>query len=493
MKRASFFLGVFGFVTAGALGFGGCASFESDICGYGICKGGSEAGGDGTLPDGTLPDTSLPDANVPGCPTNDDPAKNPEKCFTDELAAFVSAEAAPGGNGTRLRPFRTIGEGLTATTKPRIVVCEGRYTESLTVQRGVEIFSAVNCVFTAPGKRAQIFAPAGKEAAVFIDRANGVRLVDLEISGPATGVPNSIAVLLNASLSTRIVRSLLSAGVGANGDNGVLVPLAGLDVRATQGGGTTSTTAGEGATHTCPSGGPSGGGGAGGAGSGQAGGNGGPLSSGGAGGTGTDCAAGGTGRSASDTVGRLPAPGAADYGKLNVIQWSPAEGTTGATGESGKGGGGGAGTGGGGGGGGGAGGCGGAGGGAGKGGGGSFALLSTASEVGLLESELRTAKGGKGGTGAGGQVGQSGGLQGAGAPPGCTGGIGGKGGDGAAGGGGAGGLSVAIAYFGNKPTRDPNTKLSAPASNAGEKGTGGAPGMNDGTDGKAADEFELPQ
>ena len=215
MKRTSFFVGVLGFVGLGMLAFGGCASFEADICAYGICKGG-DASLDRSQGDGPLADGDVRDVNLPDCPTVTDPAQNPEKCFSD-ADAFVSANAAPGGDGTRLRPFRTLGEGLGATTKPRIVVCEGTYTESLTIQRSVSIYSRVNCVFTAPGARAHIFAPAGKETAVFIDRVPNVRLVDLEIDGPATGVPNSIAVLLNGALSTKIERSLLTSGVGANG------------------------------------------------------------------------------------------------------------------------------------------------------------------------------------------------------------------------------------------------------------------------------------
>ena len=212
MKRSSFFVGILGVTFAATAAFVGCASFQADICAYGVCKeGDGSVVGDGDASS----EGGLPDSNAPGCSNTEDPASDPAKCFTDELAVFVSAEAQPGGTGTKLRPFRTIGEAI-GTTKSRIVVCEGTYTERLTIGRPVEIFSRVNCAFTATGGRAQLFAPEGQETAVFVSQVSELKIVDMEISGPRRGNPNSIAMIVNSSRKVGIIRSLLNGGGGAD-------------------------------------------------------------------------------------------------------------------------------------------------------------------------------------------------------------------------------------------------------------------------------------
>ena len=70
-------------------------------------------------------------ADCSGNPTTD-PA-----IVTDECGVFVSASAAPGGNGKQATPFQTFAEA--AATKPaRVFACAGAYTETtqVNVQRG---------------------------------------------------------------------------------------------------------------------------------------------------------------------------------------------------------------------------------------------------------------------------------------------------------------------------------------------------------------------
>ena len=79
----------------GASALAGCPSTFS-VCDEGPC-----GTADGSTPEtGPGPDVSIPDAGkdgdpVPtGCDTPTAPAKNPEKCLTDEFGAYV----APNGN-----------------------------------------------------------------------------------------------------------------------------------------------------------------------------------------------------------------------------------------------------------------------------------------------------------------------------------------------------------------------------------------------------------
>ena len=123
-------------------GLAGCPGFV-DLCDHGPC--GSDATADGTLPDTSIPDTSIPDAKTdrdpppPGCDTPQEPLKNPEKCLVDSFGVFVATGGSDSNDGTKGRPFKTIGKALGAG-KDRIVVCEGTYTESIDIKADVEIF-----------------------------------------------------------------------------------------------------------------------------------------------------------------------------------------------------------------------------------------------------------------------------------------------------------------------------------------------------------------
>jgi hypothetical protein len=98
-------------------------------------------------------------------------------------------------------------------------------------------------------------------------------------------------------------------------------------------------------------------------------------------------------------------------------------------------------------------------------------------------------KGGHGGPGNSGGVGEPGGGVGTAGGDACNGNVGGRGGDGGASAGGSGGVSAAILYKNGQPTTQDCT-LSHKT--AGDPGTGGAPGTNDGAPGQAADSLAAP-
>ena len=393
------------------------------------------------------------------------------RCLNEGTAFFVSPSGTDQGEGTRARPFATLGAAI-ARLDPahrRIYVCEGTFREDIkltSAQAGVGIFGGVDCSWApAPGKKPILGATAHP---VVLEEARDIVLADLAITAAAATSGSSVAIL--AVNSSALLRSVvLTAGAGANGARGMLDLFAfpaigkGKTATAVGGGGPTSVPG------MCPGGGVSTGGAGG-----QTNGPGSPGSprrgAGGAGGVSSDCASAGQG--GDGMFGLTPAlpPVTTARGVSSFSGWIAQRGTSGSAGDVGGGGGGGFGGATGGGGGGGPGGCGGAGGGGGEGGGASIALASFGSTVTITASELRTSTAGRGGDGVGGQPGQGGEGGGDGYLDGCIGGLGGPGGYGGAGRGGAGGVSAGVLYAGSKPTIDASTLGSI---QFGALGTGG--------------------
>lgn len=456
----------FGFLAALLVG---CPiAVPESPCDVGPC------GGDGGTEGSVNPDTSIPDAKPdadpppPGCDTPNEPLKNPEKCLVDAFGVFVSPTGDDGADGTKARPFKTLGKAL-AGAKSRIVVCEGTYPETLDIQRDVEIYGGIACSFTAAGKPASI--ESGKTIGLSVSRGS-VLLTSLNVTAMNAVDPgdSSIGIVAASGTSLKVVGGAVVAGTGAEGAVGSAgsnynAGLASSDptIKGKDGSGNIG-----GATQTCgglcveaPSVAVEGGkGGNGDVGGGSPGVDGKTLVAGfpafGKGGQYTNPVCnngfpGAVGDPANGGAGAI-APGTIEAGK-----WTASRGGSGQTARPGQGGGGGSGgmsvsTGGGGGGG-----CGGCGGGKGQGGqsgGSSFALLSLGATVALENVTLTAGAGGKGGDGGAGQAGQGGGAFGAPASfgVGCLGGAGGQGGQGGGGGGGAGGHSAAVAYSGAKPS-----------------------------------------
>ena len=490
MRKKTIFLFV-----VGTMGLLGCPHL-SHYCDEGYCDPKEDGGADVSAPDGTS-DTSTDattdrDPPPPGCDTPTEPLKNPEKCLVDSFGVFVSAGGADTNDGTKQKPFKTVGKAL-ASGRGRVVVCEGTYTESLEIKADVELYSGVTCDFAKAGGKAKLVATK-PEYAVSVGTVTAL-LADLEVTAAAgtAGSPNSIGVWSVDATKLTLRGVAVSAKEGFKGDDGAPGGTGAYVVGNGNGNPADMNNPGGGKSCTCNSGGLSGGGAGGLPGvdasnGGQA--LGGAAPKDGAGGVMlASCATtepNGTGNNGAD---RMDAPAA---GKLTVPgtlsaseAWVPGEALSGTSGLPGQGGGGG------GsrgamsyGGGGGCGGCGGTGGKGGKSGGASIALLSVRSNVTMSGVSLVAGTGGTGGTGGGGGPGAAGG----GSLSGCSGGDGGKGGPGGAGAGGAGGLSVPVVYKGTKPGGDATYRFEAAASG----GTGGAPGVNDGPMGLAQNELEVP-
>ena len=456
-------------------------------------------GGPDSSPD-TSPETSIPDATTdrdpppPGCLTPDEPLKNPEKCLVDSFGSFVSPSGDDANDGTKAKPYKTIGKAL-GSNKTRLVVCEGTYPEALDIGRDAEIYGGVACTFDKAGKAAAI--DSGKAVGLAVSKGS-VSLSNINVTAKDGVDPgeSSIGIAIASGVTFKMVGGVVVAGTGAPGGDGTptsnysAVAQNDPKIKGNDGAGNTGGAPQSCAMLACVEnvGVPTEGG-AGGLGSNLGGGPagngkttvpGGPATAGNGGLW--DGAACGNGRPGAEAPPSNGGTGAPTPGTIDAGKWTPSRGTPGTTARPGQGGGGGSGgrdTGGANAGGGG-GGCGGCGGGKGQGGlsgGSSFAVLSTSATVTLENVTLKAGAGGKGGKGGDGQVGQLGGLSGqpAASGIGCSGGLGGTGGQGGGGGGGAGGHSVAVAFTGTKPTLKSITpEVATAAASGGDPGTSGA-------------------
>ena len=472
----------------------GCTMVSSNFCDYVTCVD-SVDGGDASVDsatDGSVDAKADRDPPPPGCETPNEPLKNPEKCLVDSFGVFVSAGGSDTNDGTKAKPFKTIGKGLLAG-KDRIVVCEGTYAESLDIKGDVEIYSGVTCDFARAGGKAKI-AP---EASTGLTVENGVvGLYDVEVTAKAATTPgaSSIGILAKSGAKLTLRRSTVAAAAGADGNDAAAT---GNNHVASVEGNPASGSTGAGAkVCACPMFGASegGAGGAGGNAAIPAGKNGAPGAANPAPAT-TGGATGAGGNGAPDGIsscsnGVPGSPGAARQGgkvssaagAASASGWTPSTGGAGEAGNPAQGGGGGGGSfyaammssGGGGGG---CGGCGGAGAPGGGSGGASIGILAVDAQVDIGGTTISTAKGGAGKAGGTGQAGGGGG--GGGTVGACAGARGGAGAGGGGGAGGHGGPSVGIAYTGDAPMIDGKAVAdgaSAAGVQVGEPGAGGGGG-----------------
>ncbi|WP_437636423.1 hypothetical protein [Sorangium sp. So ce854] len=420
---------------------------------------------------------------------DEDPTQNPST-VSDECAVFASATAEAGGDGTKAKPYVSLGEAVAKANGKRVLACtSGAFEESVRIDAGVEVIGGFDCdagwTWSDEGRSA-IEGPANEIALVLSEGASGAKVRSFAVRAASATEPggSSIGVAV-ADVEAELAQVDVTAGDGMAGEDGATpteAPQAGAtapmnvsnactDPNVVFGGDPGATECEDGETR----------GGAGGPGgimgteegNGQKGADGVPLPEpnleeyglGGAGQMGGNCRQGEPGSPGTDGD---PGNAGGDT-QLTLVGIVGGDGQSGTSGKRGQGGGGGGGAkagvfcpGAGGttvvgvgasGGGGGAGGCGGKGGGGGKAGGSSIGIVSLGTKLVLTEVTVAVGTAGKGGNGAGGRGGAAGGsgATGGAASPlggsiGCRGGDGGQGGMGGPGAGGRGGHAVGIAY-----------------------------------------------
>ena len=182
-------------------------------------------GGDGGTDSGSQLDAA-PD--VPPLPPTCDGSKLPSEdaCVIAEASGvFVSALAAPNGDGTRAKPLGTLAAGIAAgkALKKRVYVCAGSYPEAVTLADGVSMFGGFDCSTWAwaPAGRVKVTAPtspAMKADAI----ASPTRVEGFDVVAPAgtANATSSIGMIATSSPGVRFVHGSITAGNGFAGANG---------------------------------------------------------------------------------------------------------------------------------------------------------------------------------------------------------------------------------------------------------------------------------
>ena len=536
-----------------------CAGPLSDACDeLGTCRP-AEAGLVDAREAGLRPVDAAPDhvADVSVEPFVCDGTKDPidEPCVLDDVyGVFVASQAgleagSDAGevdvdsgdmDGSKARPCPTIGQALANLgSKASVYVCNGAYSEQVNISTPVHLYGGLSCpagangrIWSYVGETAQVMSPSsGYALSIAGVSSMPVTIEDVSFTSPdATAAATSSIAALVASSSVNLLRVVLRAGNGANGQagaDGTAAPnysgaAAAGGPQMWSGPGVTPISGGAGGVNACLQHGSSMGG-DGGLGCSRFSGSRGLGTPGTANPAAPATVAGRDGLAADTDVpmdgGIVPTndPGAdglpvaggmagsaQSYGTLSPTGWVPTAGGDGASGNPGQGGAGatdplygacGTSTDDIGGGGGGAGGCGGAGGQGGGGGGASIALAAIDSTIDLKDCNLVAAAGGTGGPGGAGQDGQAGGAGGDDTSFGSAhapGAAGGNGAGGSGGAGGTGGISVGVLYMHSTIMSDSATTESTTLGPSGAGGASGPAGLHPtagalttGADGKA--------
>ncbi|MEM7417523.1 MAG: Ig-like domain-containing protein [Gemmatimonadota bacterium] len=430
-----------------------------------------------------------------------------------ERALYVSPNGLAGNPGTREAPLASIQEAIDAADAlgdgTDVYVAAGTYAETLTLAANVGLYGGFDADSWDFDPDVSMTVVEGGSTAVVARGASSIRMswMHIRAADAVDDGGSSIGLLFEDATDALLRGNVIEAGAGMDGRPGT--------DRGTRGGrgGDGSDGGGHGSCSDATGGRGGGIGGQDGWNGGRGGAGGKSAGSGGSKGNGDDGGAGGsgsTGREAGSPgtpgdpgpIGSSGAGGAA-FGSVDDDGYYPAVGGTGGTGRAGFGGGGGGGgtnivfaaiACGGGGGGGGEGGVGGYGATGGLGGGASLGvLLLGASDVVVVESDIRTSEGGAGGIGGRGGAGQEGGDGGDGGSgdgddryAGGKGGKGGRGGTGGPGGGGGGGPSIGI-------VAQASVTLDASEGNVYTLGPAGPGGISGGTgiNGQAGTETEV--
>lgn len=467
-------------------------STAGDCTDYDTCQGLNGEGGTGDSGDGGIEGAVIP----PNCDVTK-PVKDSPDCVDNGVGIFVAPSGDDTAPGTKEKPVRSItkaAELASLSTKPRVYICTGTYTDSVDVKSPISFFGGFTCSggqWTQSGAGVQWNAVKAEFALRIVGVGQRVAIEDVEITAKDATAPgeSSIGIFVAETTELALSRTNVIAGKGSNGETKLKKA---ARAAAGKGGPAVNPNGGPGTKNTCSDGDSLGGkGGTAGLADATAGQ---PALGGGAPGPdSTACGSGGSGGTGADGSEGDAAPGVTSLGALTREGWKASGGVVGKPGTRAQGGGGGgARTGAGGGGG--AGGCGGDGGEPGGGGGASVAILSFSTKLSINGGKVRAGAAGNGGGGAGGQPGQppgAGGDPGIASPAsGCPGGDGGSGGKGGAGGGGAGGVSAAILFKGTQPTI---AGAELAKGTPGQKGLGGdLVGAADGPEGQAAETLAAP-
>jgi hypothetical protein len=158
----------------------------------------------------------------PAC--NADPTQDPAAVI-DDCGVFVSTSAAPGGDGTREKPYAVLQEAIDNAGGKRVYACtSGAFAESVILGAGIEVIGGFDCdaewTWSAEA-RSTIEGPAGAVALMLTEAANGAKVQSFAIRAASATVTggSSIAVAV-ADVEAELAQVDVTAGDGIDGDNG---------------------------------------------------------------------------------------------------------------------------------------------------------------------------------------------------------------------------------------------------------------------------------
>lgn len=172
------------------------------------------------------------DAAPPPCLAASLPNANP--CVVSEAyGVFVAANAAPGGDGTRGKPFTTLSAGITAAkaSSKRVYACAGTYAEAIEIQNGVSMFGYFACVanaWTVGTQRARVQSLTSP-AARAIGITTATRIEAIDVYAPDFGVlapdatqpaKSSIGLLTSNAAALTFAAATIHAGTAQAGGAG---------------------------------------------------------------------------------------------------------------------------------------------------------------------------------------------------------------------------------------------------------------------------------
>ena len=150
-----------------------------------------------------------------------------ESCLvSDQYAVFVDGTAAAAGDGTQAKPFRTIGNALTAAGGKLILVCDTTYTEQVTLTAGARLYGGFKCSDWSydAGQRA-VVAPSSEGYALEVDSVTEpvvIEDVEFHAADASTAGASSVAAFVSGAKDVTLRRDKLVAGAGKAGADGVL-------------------------------------------------------------------------------------------------------------------------------------------------------------------------------------------------------------------------------------------------------------------------------
>ena len=218
MQRGSLALAAFGVVTM-ALGAHTAGCFfvapECELCGIGAGSGSTSASST----------TSSSSSGSGGTPTSCIPSESTGP-VAESCGVFVSSSFGSDTNeGTKAKPFKSIGAALMKVDVARSYVCGQSFSEAVVVDSAVELYGAVDCLkgwAYDPSKKTTLTAAEDMIPLTLGNMAGSASVEDFAITAAAAKAPggSSIAVLANGATAS-FMRCDLASGDADPGTPGV--------------------------------------------------------------------------------------------------------------------------------------------------------------------------------------------------------------------------------------------------------------------------------